>query len=101
MQALGQVALGTQFEFDAAAVVDLVKQKGVGLPRKAADDLAHSTGPEKGGQAGVVVDHSALASALLDQAADEPVGDAWSTKATDQDRWLHRPWLAGPKPPIH
>jgi len=90
-QALGQIALGHQLQFDLSAPVELVKHKGVSLAREAADDLAHASSPEKRGEAciavaGVVVDHGELMRALLNQSVNEFVRDACGTEATDQNR---------------
>ena len=50
-QALGQVALGHEFELDLAGAVQFVEHPGVSLAREAADDLAHAAGLEQRGQA--------------------------------------------------
>jgi hypothetical protein len=87
--ALGQIALGHQFELDLAAAVQLVEDPAVHLAREAADDLAHLAGLEQGGQAGVaiagvVVDHGELACTLGDQAVDQLAGDARGAEAADE-----------------
>ena len=87
--ALGQVALRHQFEFKLAAAVQRVKHLAVGLPGKAADDLAHAPGLEEGGQPGVavarvVVDHRQVLGALRDQPVDQFGRIAGSAEAADQ-----------------
>jgi hypothetical protein len=89
--ALGQVALGHQFEFELAAAVQAVEHLAVGLARKAADDLAHTARLQQRGQAGlavarVVVDHGEVAGALLYEAVDEFVGNAGGAEAADENR---------------
>ena len=89
-QALGQVALRYQFEFELAAAVELIKHIRIGLAWKAAHDLAHAPCFEQCGQTGVavarvVVDDGQIARALGDQAINEFIRNTRSAKATDED----------------
>ena len=88
--ALGQVALRNQFEFELATAVKGVEHVAVGLPRKTADDLAHAAGLEQRRQsgvtvAGIVVDHGKVLRALLDQPVDQFIGNAGGAEAADED----------------
>jgi len=51
--ALGQVALRHQFQFQLARAIQRVEDVGIGLARKRADDLAHLPALEQRGQAGI------------------------------------------------
>jgi len=87
--ALGQIALGHQLQLDLAAAVQLVKHPAVDLAWEAADDLAHLTALEQGGQTGftvarVVVHNRQVACAVCDQAVNEFHRVAGSAKATDE-----------------
>src|SRR6218665_839312 len=78
---LGQIALRNQLQLDLAAPVEIVKDPGVGLPGKAADDLAHTARLEQCGDAHiaiarVVVHDSQLACTLLDETVNQLGGDA-------------------------
>ncbi|MNS75767.1 hypothetical protein D3C72_1092950 [compost metagenome] len=90
-QALGEVALGHQFQFELAAAVQLVEHVAVDLARKATDDLAHAARLEQRGQAlvgiaRVVVHHREVLGALGDEPVDQFTGDARRAKATYQHR---------------
>src|SRR6218665_1595393 len=90
-QPLGQIALRNQLQLDLAAPVEIVKDPGVGLPGKAADDLAHTARLEQCGDAHiaiarVVVHDSQLACTLLDETVNQLGGDAGGAKAANQHR---------------
>ena len=70
--ALGEVALRHEFEFQLAGAVEAVEHLRIGLAREGADDLAHPARLQQCGQAGlaiagVVVDDGELACALGDE----------------------------------
>ena len=88
--ALGQIALGDEFELNLAAVVKAIKNVGVGLPGKAANDLSHPTRFEESSHAvlavaRVVVDHRQVPRTLLNQALNELTWDACGAKAPHQN----------------
>src|SRR3546814_491920 len=88
--ALGQVALRHQFQFDLAAAVQAVEDLRIDLARERADDLAHAARAQQRGQAGgavagVVVDDGEVFRALFEQGVDQFHRLAGRAETADQD----------------
>ena len=86
--ALGQIALWHEFEFQRAGAVCPVEVPRIGLAREAADDLAHPARADQCSQpgvavAGVVVDDREARGTLREQGVGQLVRQAGGAEAAD------------------
>src|ERR1700719_350050 len=89
--ALADYALRHQLQFDAAGGIELLEHHRAGAAREGADDPAHPTGREQGGEPpppgpGIVGDDGQIARPLLDDRLAQRIRQSGAAKPGAQDR---------------